>query len=219
MIPSLQKMRSQTKSDEGRLLISEIKDKGTRNARGVKLCFLFQKYPYNPSESLQLSWKTTKRRLRTISFLWDLKLEIICFNFPSFPVIFGLVITNLILGAATNENDDLVSRVHFFLEIFMIVFFIVEFCVRLWSVRADAKYRTRYGKSLKYSLLNFITWGRIYYLFHTVTIIDLFIIPATILLLVFKGHDVDGATLDTLRFIQVSSIQTHFSFGHSRRKR
>ncbi|PIC20332.1 hypothetical protein B9Z55_025567 [Caenorhabditis nigoni] len=71
----------------------------------------------------------------------------------------------------------------------MIVFFILEFAVRLWSVRADAKYRTKYG--------------RVYYLFHTVTLIDILIIPATILLLVFKGHDVDGSTLDTLRFIQI----------------
>ncbi|UMM43353.1 hypothetical protein L5515_018878 [Caenorhabditis briggsae] len=104
-------------------------------------------------------------------------------------LIFGLVIANIILGAATNENDGVVSQIHFFLEIFMIVFFILEFAVRLWSVRADAKYRTRYG--------------RIYYLFHTVTLIDILIIPATILLLVFKGHDVDGSTLDTLRFIQI----------------
>lgn len=104
-------------------------------------------------------------------------------------LIFGLVIANIILGAATNENNGVVSQVHFFLEIFMIVFFIFEFVVRLWSVRADAKYRTKYG--------------RIYYLFHTVTLIDILIIPATILLLVFKGHDVDGSTLDTLRFIQI----------------
>nr|pir probable potassium channel - Caenorhabditis elegans [Caenorhabditis elegans] len=103
--------------------------------------------------------------------------------------IFGLVIANIILGAATNDNDSTVSKIHFFLEIFMIVFFILEFAVRLWSVRADAKYRTKYG--------------RLYYLFHTVTLIDILIIPATILLLVFKGHDVDGSTLDTLRFIQI----------------
>lgn len=62
-----------------------------------------------------------------------------------FSVIFGLVIANIILGAATNDNDSTVSKIHFFLEIFMIVFFILEFAVRLWSVRADAKYRTKYG--------------------------------------------------------------------------
>ncbi|CAB3399586.1 unnamed protein product [Caenorhabditis bovis] len=108
---------------------------------------------------------------------------------PYHSLIFTLVIINIILGAAASANDDLVSWSHFYLEVVLVLFFILEFIVRLWSVKADAKYRSR--------------WGRIYYLFHTVTLIDLCIIPATILLLVFESRYVDGITLDSLRFIQI----------------
>ena len=41
------------------------------------------------------------------------------------------------------------SDAHFYLEIFLAIFFCVEFIVRLWSVTADAKYKARGGETLK----------------------------------------------------------------------
>ncbi|KAK6031263.1 hypothetical protein OSTOST_02589, partial [Ostertagia ostertagi] len=54
--------------------------------------------------------------------------------------VFGVVLIAVILGATTTWEDPLIREVHFYMEVTLAVFFICEFCVRMWCISADAKY-------------------------------------------------------------------------------
>ncbi|KAK6061322.1 Ion channel [Cooperia oncophora] len=75
------------------------------------------------------------------------------------------------------------------MEVTLALFFICEFCVRMWCISADAKYC-----GIK---------GRLRYLARLVSLVDLIIIVVTTTMVYLEKAYISEATLDYLRLIQI----------------
>ncbi|CAI4224021.1 unnamed protein product [Auanema sp. JU1783] len=104
--------------------------------------------------------------------------------------VFFFVLLAVILGATaeTLENHWMIE-VYSRMESFLLVFFVIEFAIRLWSIEADAKY---------------IGWrGKLKYMRSTVCIADMIIILVTFIMRVMEKRYVSKNMMDYLRFIQI----------------
>ncbi|XGW35628.1 hypothetical protein V3C99_019103 [Haemonchus contortus] len=75
------------------------------------------------------------------------------------------------------------------MEVVLAVFFVCEFCVRMWCISADAKYC-----GMK---------GRLRYLIRLVSLVDIIIIIVTSLMVYMEKAFIADSTLDYLRLIQI----------------
>nr|CDJ87540.1 unnamed protein product [Haemonchus contortus] len=75
----------------------------------------------------------------------------VCIAFQSFHAncnerVFAFVLVAVILGATSSWEDPYLKEVHVYMEVVLAVFFVCEFCVRMWCISADAKYCGMKGK-------------------------------------------------------------------------
>nr|XP_061830803.1 potassium voltage-gated channel subfamily KQT member 1-like isoform X1 [Nerophis lumbriciformis] len=107
--------------------------------------------------------------------------------------VFLIVIACLILSVLSTmaEYHTLTYRSLYWVEIFLVVFFGVEYIVRLWSAGCCSKY------------VGF--WGRLRFARKPISLIDLIVVVASILVLAFgsKGQMFAASAMRGIRFLQI----------------
>ncbi|XP_061889099.1 potassium voltage-gated channel subfamily KQT member 1.1 isoform X2 [Entelurus aequoreus] len=107
--------------------------------------------------------------------------------------VFLIVLACLILSVLSTmaEYHTLTYRSLYWVEIFLVVFFGVEYIVRLWSAGCRSKY------------VGF--WGRLRFARKPISLIDLIVVVASILVLAFgsKGQVFATSAMRGIRFLQI----------------
>uniref|UniRef100_A0A914P4T6 Ion transport domain-containing protein n=1 Tax=Panagrolaimus davidi TaxID=227884 RepID=A0A914P4T6_9BILA len=113
------------------------------------------------------------------------------FSFIYHVLIFALIILVHTFSALadTPEHEEWITPATFGLEIFLAIYLTAEFCVRLWSTGADAKYNGRFGI--------------IKYFKRPVVLIDILILFVTYLMMFTHGDKFERTTIEKIRFLQI----------------
>ncbi|CAJ0606970.1 unnamed protein product [Cylicocyclus nassatus] len=114
-----------------------------------------------------------------------------CFMYHFSVFIVVLVCLILSVMSTVERHSRFASELLFILEIFLVIFFAIEYCVRLWAAGCRSKY------------LGF--WGRLRFAKKPISFIDLCVVVAsiTVILIGHEGQVFAASAIRGVRFLQI----------------
>uniref|UniRef100_A0A158P6V1 Potassium voltage-gated channel subfamily KQT member 1 n=1 Tax=Angiostrongylus cantonensis TaxID=6313 RepID=A0A158P6V1_ANGCA len=116
----------------------------------------------------------------------------LCPSSPDCSVFVAVLLCLILSVLSTVEHHSIVAgKMLFILEIVLVIFFAIEYCVRLWAAGCRSKY------------LGF--WGRLRFARKPITFIDLCVVAASITVILFgsEGQVFAASAIRGVRFLQI----------------